>query len=102
MDHFYPKLLEASFELAHELPVFQLVLDCLIMHRGLVRGMPVQIYALRDPILLDIALETVHGRDGPLVLVEPRKNLSRGIVDISHEYTDRTSSLEPIMMGAVQ
>ena len=40
--------------------------------------------------------------DGSLIRVEPRKNLSCGIINIRHEYTNRTSSLEPVMMRAVQ
>ena len=58
--------------MAQGLPIFQLVLDRLVMDRNLVRGMPVQIDALRHAVAPDVALEAVHGRDRPLIVVEPR------------------------------
>src|SRR5271157_1468575 len=52
-------------------------------------------------MLRDIPFEAVHGRDGPLVVVEPSVDAARGIVDVGHQDTLRPSALEPVMVGAV-
>src|SRR3990172_9545320 len=68
---------------------------------GLIGSVLVQIHALREAVALYIPLHAVHGRHGALIVIKTSIHGVCGIIDVSHEHTDWSPALEPVMMGAI-
>ena len=78
----------------------------LLVHGGrgrrLIGRMLVRVDGQRNPILLHVALEAVHRRDRPFILVEPGKHPAARIVDVGHQHAAGPAPLEPVMVRAIQ
>src|SRR3989339_2026798 len=77
----------------------------LIFHRQLfprlIRRVLVCVHALRYSVFPYIPSKTVHRRKCPFVIVKPRIEPSRRIVDISHQHHPRTTPFQPIMVRPI-
>src|SRR3990172_2652992 len=100
MDDLDLQLGQTLFKMAHGFQVVKLFFDGRL-GPGLIRGVLVQVNALRNAILPYIPLHAVHGGHSALVVIKTAMHGVGGIIDVSHEHTDRPPTLEPVMMGAI-
>src|SRR3970040_913195 len=64
--------------------------------------MLVRVDGQRNPIVLHIALEAVHRRDGALVRIEACKDPAARIVDVGHQHPMGAPPLQPVWVRAIQ
>ena len=78
----------------------------LLVHGGrgwrLVGRMRVCLHGQQNPIVLHIALEAVHCRDGALVRIGACKDPAVRIVDVGHQHVPGPAPLEPVMVRTIQ
>src|SRR3972149_6217615 len=100
MNNLYLQFVQALFKMAHGSLAVKLLLDSRL-GPGLIGSVLVQIHALRNAVALDISLHAVHGWHGALIVIETAMHGVCGIIDVSHEHTDRSTAFKPVMMRTI-
>lgn len=101
MDHRHPQLRQAPLKLTVRLAIGQLLFDRRLGRRFVGR-MLVRVERERQSRVRDVATKAIQCGDRAFIGVQPGKDLTARIVDVGHEPTPGTTSLEPVMMRAVQ
>lgn len=66
-----------------------------------VSGMPIDINRLRKAVAAGVVKEALHGREGTFVVIEAGKDISRGVINVTHQDKLRPPGFEPVVVGAI-
>lgn len=100
VDDIDPEFFQGPLKLALREPPFQFFFQSWF-GLGLIGGVFIKINTLGKAIAGDVTLETVHRRESALVVVETGEDSIGRIVNVTHKHKPRSSSLQPVVVGAV-